>query len=289
MNFLQILILAVVQGLAELLPISSSAHVIVAERLLGLDPSSPRMTLLLVMLHSGTMFAVVAYFWRQWKEVYFQNGAASKKFAEFVVIATVLTGLVGVALTKIIENTVLRGIPHAQVEDLFSHLEIISPALALVGILILVAGIVENRSAVAKLSEKTDLNAKQAGVIGVVQGFCLPFRGFSRSGATISTGMLLGVEKSRVEMFSFTLAVVLTPPVVARELIRALGPLQAIEWTSFGSMLLSSFIGALFAFLAGLCALRWLSAWLERGRWYLFGIYCLLAAFVVASLHHFGY
>jgi undecaprenyl-diphosphatase len=289
MNFLQILILAIVQGLAELLPVSSSAHVIVTEKLLGLDPSAPRMTLLLVMLHTGTMFAVIAYFWRRWKETYFQNRATFKKFAEFIVIATALTGLIGVALTKLIEKTFLRGIPHAQVEDLFSHLEIISPALAFVGVLILVAGIVEHRSAVARVPEKPDLNIKQAGIIGVVQGFCLPFRGFSRSGATISAGMLLGVAKSRVEIFSFALAVVLTPPVVARELMRTLGPLHAIAWTNFGSMVLSSLIGAVFAFLAGLCALRWLSAWLERGRWYLFGIYCLFAAVVVACLHHFGY
>ena len=63
MTLLQVLILAAVQGAAELLPVSSSAHVIVTEKLMGLDPSSPEMTLLLVMLHTGTMFAVIAYFW----------------------------------------------------------------------------------------------------------------------------------------------------------------------------------------------------------------------------------
>jgi len=66
MNFLQILILGLVQGAAELLPVSSSAHVIVAEKLMGLDPSSPEMTFLLVMLHTGTMFAVIVYFWNSW-------------------------------------------------------------------------------------------------------------------------------------------------------------------------------------------------------------------------------
>jgi len=68
MHILYILILAFVQGLAELLPVSSSAHVVVVEKLLGLDPSSPAMTLLLVMLHTGTMFAVIVYFWSQWRE-----------------------------------------------------------------------------------------------------------------------------------------------------------------------------------------------------------------------------
>ena len=63
MTLFQILILAIIQGAAELLPVSSSAHVIVAEKLLGLDPTRPEMTLLLVMLHTGTMFAVIVYFW----------------------------------------------------------------------------------------------------------------------------------------------------------------------------------------------------------------------------------
>jgi undecaprenyl-diphosphatase len=64
MTLLQVVILAIVQGLAELLPVSSSAHVVVSEKLMGLDPSSPQMTLLLVMLHTGTMFAVIFYFWK---------------------------------------------------------------------------------------------------------------------------------------------------------------------------------------------------------------------------------
>ena len=67
MMLLKILILAVIQGAAELLPVSSSAHVIVAEKLMGLDPVSPEMTLLLVMLHTGTMFAVIVYFWKAWR------------------------------------------------------------------------------------------------------------------------------------------------------------------------------------------------------------------------------
>lgn len=146
MSLVYIFILAVVQGLAELLPVSSSAHVVVVEKLLGLDPSSAPMTLLLVMLHTGTMFAVIVYFWTQWRDTYFQSAASFKKFVGFVVLATALTGLVGETIIKVIERTVFRRFPHAQIEDLFSHLELVAPALALVGILILVAGIAEKRS-----------------------------------------------------------------------------------------------------------------------------------------------
>ena len=82
MNLLQVIVLAIVQGFAELLPVSSSAHVVVAEKLMGLDPSSPDMTLLLVMLHTGTMFAVIVYFWRSWKATYFSSRPMFQRFLD---------------------------------------------------------------------------------------------------------------------------------------------------------------------------------------------------------------
>jgi len=289
MPIFYILILAVVQGLAELLPVSSSAHVVVIEKLLGLDPSSPPMTLLLVMLHTGTMFAVIVYFWRQWQVTYFESMFAFKRFAALVVLATAFTGLIGEAIIKIIEKIAFRGAPHAEIEDLFSHLELIAPALAVGGILILIAGIFEKRNRSGGSAKTNDLTATQAGIIGAVQGLCLPFRGFSRSGATISAGMLLRVAKSSAELFSFALAVVLTPPVVAREVMRVVHAANTSGTVTFASAAFPSLLGAAFAFLAGLVALKWLSQWLEAGRWYLFGIYCLLAAAAVGYLHHLGY
>jgi undecaprenyl-diphosphatase len=288
-NLLQVVVLAFVQGLAELLPISSSAHVIIAEKLLGLDPSSPAMTLLLVMLHTGTMFAVIAYFWRDWRATYFQSVPAFKQFAVQVILATGLTGVIGLALMKLIEKTIFASAPRAQIEDLFSHLEIIAPALAAAGILILIAGMQEKRTSYNALAASPDLSNGQAGIIGAVQGLCLPFRGFSRSGATISAGMLAGVAKARAEAFSFALAVVLTPPVVAREVWRLIHAQRIQGTAALASATFPSLLGAFLAFLAGLVALKWLSQWLLTGRWYYFGIYCLAAAAAVAYLHHLGY
>jgi len=288
MSLLKVILLAIVQGLAELLPVSSSAHVVVTEKLLGLDPSSPPMTLLLVMLHTGTMVAVIVYFWAQWRATYFQSAAAFRAFAWQVVIATLCTALIGEGVGKVIERTLWRNVPHAEIEDLFSHLEFIAPALAAAGVLIIIAGLFERRHPAGAPSAAHELNAQRAGVIGAVQGLCLPFRGFSRSGATISTGLLLGVIKSRAEAFSFALAVVLTPPVVLREVMRLLRAAHA-GGADLRSAALASVLGAVVAFLAGLVALRWLSRWLEGGRWYWFGVYCLLAAGGVALLHHAGY
>ena len=74
-HYLQIAVLALIQGAAELLPVSSSAHVIVAQRVMGMDPSRPEQVFLLVMLHTGTMFAVLVYFWPRWRRLW-QSSAA---------------------------------------------------------------------------------------------------------------------------------------------------------------------------------------------------------------------
>jgi len=289
MTLFQVTILAIVQGLAELLPVSSSAHVVVVEKLLGLDPSAPPMTLLLVMLHTGTMFAVIVYFWRQWRDTYFQSLRVFNASAGRVIIATAITGIVGEAVIEIVEKTVLRNSPHAEIEVLFGRLDFIAPALGAAGLLILIAGILERRRSVPPPTSTADLSAKQAGVIGLIQGFCLPFRGFSRSGATISTGMLLGVAKSRAESFSFALAVVLTPAVVFREVMRLVQAEHASSHSDLTSVAFISVFGALIAFASGLVALKWLSRWLDGGRWHFFGIYCLVAAVAVMFLYHLGY
>ena len=302
MPILKVIILAIIQGLAELLPVSSSAHVVVAEKLMGLDPASPQMTLLLVMLHTGTMFAVIAFFWKSWKETCFSSAKAFKRFAVLVIWATVLTGIVGEVLKKIIEKTLFHDAAKAEIEQLFSHLELIAPALAAAGLLILIAGIVERRqmkdptllfeSGTLPADSEGMLTAKQAGWMGLVQGLALPFRGFSRSGSTISAGILTGAAKQGAERFSFALAVVLTPPVVGIELVRLLK--AAHEATAAGApidlhaALLSSLLGMVFSFFAGLAALKWLSSWLESGRWYIFGIYCLVASAGVFYLHAHG-
>jgi undecaprenyl-diphosphatase len=292
MSIFKVIILAIVQGLAELLPVSSSAHVVVAEKLMGLDPSSPQLTLLLVMLHTGTMFAVIAYFWNQWKKTYFSSGDAFKRFLVRLVWASVLTAVIGEVLVKGIEK--MAGAAKGEIEVLFGRLDLIAPALAVGGLLILLAGLMEKRRMGAHANVYGDsVTMRQAGWIGAIQGLCLPFRGFSRSGATISTGMLTGASKERAERFSFALAVVLTPPAVGREILRLLK--ASHEAAAAGTPIdlhgsvVTGLLGAIFAFLAGLVALKWLSSWLEEGRWYLFGIYCLVASVVVFGLYHAGY
>ena len=285
---LSIIILAVVQGLAELLPISSSAHVILAEKLLGLDPTSPEMTLLLVMLHTGTMIAVILYFWRSWKGAYFSSGEALRRTVKLLFLATVMTAVVGWALKSIIEKLALRNAHKAEIELLFGNLALIAAALAAVGFFIIYAGLRHAR----KGGHGHPVGTREAVWIGLVQGLCLPFRGLSRSGATISSGLAAGVSRASAEEFSFALAVILTPPVVGREIMRLLESRGALAASGNGSGLsvfLPGLLGLICSFLAGLLALRWLTGWLERGRWHYFGYYCLFASLVVLLVRAAGY
>jgi undecaprenyl-diphosphatase len=279
LTYFKILILAIIQGACELLPVSSSAHVIATEKLMGVDPSAPESTLLLVMLHTGTMFAVIVYFWNGWRRDYFQSTGQTQWFAIQILIATVCTLAVGFVLKLVIEKIFMRGVPHAQIEDLFDNLPLIAGALAAVGVLIIYTGWYGE-----KRGPGSEIQPHHSVWIGIVQGFCLPFRGFSRSGSTISTGLLLGLPKQKLEEFSFALAVVLTPLVVGREAWRLLKA-HSLSHETMMQMFAPGIVGMIFSFAAGLLALKWLSRWLEGGRWSWFGYYCLAAAVGVLLIH----
>jgi undecaprenyl-diphosphatase len=296
-NFIQILILGLVQGAAELLPVSSSAHVIVAEKLMGIDPSKPESTFLLVMLHTGTMFAVIAYFWKSWGRDYFADATTLVSVVINIAAATVVTLIVGLGLKVLIEHVILHGAPpagatvqdiathKAAVEDLFRNLWLVGGALFAAGALIFYSGAREGKRPV-----EGDMNINKSLVIGAVQGLCLPFRGFSRSGATISTGLILGVQRRLIEEFSFALAVVLTPFADGYELYRLVKAQKATGVKlDYVHLFTPGLIGMACAFVAGFLALILLSRLLESGKWKFFGIYCFVAALAVFGLAFAGF
>ncbi|HZZ73794.1 MAG TPA: undecaprenyl-diphosphate phosphatase, partial [Pirellulales bacterium] len=179
LHILEVLLLAIVQGAAELLPVSSSAHVAVVSRLIGLNKAgSPfEWAFLLVMLHTGTMFAVLLYFWPRWKPLL--------KYLPMLLGATVATLALGGGLKFGIERFLLDHEHHQKIESLFQNLPLIAAALVVVGVFIIAAGYKEARSP----GTIESLSWPHAILIGLVQAICLPFRGLSRSGSTISTGM----------------------------------------------------------------------------------------------------
>jgi len=296
--YLKVLVLALIQGAAELLPVSSSAHVILAEKLMGLEPKKPDMLFLLIMLHTGTMFAAIVYFWSAWKKLLtpqkdpttFLGGAVRlplwlrllffvrrHRFIFLVLLATAVTGVFGLGLKFLIEKVVMErllGREKGEVEDMFDNLRLIGAALAAVGLLIMASSVFD------KAGPGGVLTPMRAVLIGLVQGLVLPFRGFSRSGSTISVGLVSGLPRKLAEEFSFALAVVLTPAVIVRYTDRLFKSPEAAN-TRWFELILPGLIGMVLSFLSGLAALRLLGAVLEGGRWAWFGIYCLLFACVM--------
>ena len=237
--------------------------------------------MLLVMLHTGTMFAVIVYFWNGWRRDYFSSGLKGKDFLVQIIVATICTLVVYKAIEIVVKKVLLHGSPNADIESLFSNLVLVGAALFAVGILIIYAGI---RSEGARGGAEVQL--PHSLWIGIVQGFCVPFRGFSRSGATISTGLLLGVSRENLEEFSFALAVVITPLAIAREAFRLLKANKAAAvHVPLMHLMTPGLVGMVFSFVAGLLALKWLSSWLEAGQWKLFGFYCVAASIAVLALH----
>lgn len=288
-----VIVLAIVQGLAELLPVSSSAHVIVAAELLHENMSTPNNALLLVLLHTGTIFAVIAYFWQRWMDEIFGSWTKFIRMVQLLFVSTLLSGLIFLPVNKLVEHVLSRSGQRADIEALFNKLNWIAPALALAGLLILYAGLREAKRPETETKKTTagrGVHWLDAIVMGVLQGFAIPFRGFSRSGVTISGGLLTGGERTEIESYSFAMVVLITPLALAWELRRVYKTAHLNGYTvHWGPALTPGIIGMIFSFVAGLLALKWLSRWLESGRWYVFGIYCLLAAGAMGYLYHLGY
>jgi len=282
MTIISLIILASIQALAELLPVSSSAHVILVGRFLGFDPTTPQGTFFLVMLHTGTMFAVLFYFRKRWMEWLRRPVGGGWSLVIALVVATVCTGIFGGILKTAIEKLAFSGEGPHEIESLFGNLYLIAGSLFAAGTLILFS----SRKDV--VGGSPSVSVKQSVWIGIIQGLCLPFRGFSRSGATISTGMLIGVSRMTAEDFSFALAVLVTPPVILREVMRMSKEAALTGEGINSSLLLPGFLGMVVSFIVGLFALRWLSAWLERGRWKYFGFYCIALSVVVVAIRTFA-
>jgi len=280
MHILQILLLAIVQGAAELLPISSSAHVVLAARLIGFDINTKQnheWAFLLVMLHTGTMLSVLWYFRARWRWL--------RQEVPALIAGTIATGIVGGALIVGIEHTFLRHADgtHGDIEETFDNLPLIASGLFAAGLIIIISGFRDQRSP----ARGESIGLWRSALIGAVQGMALPVRGFSRSGSTISAGMLAGIARIRAEEFSFALSVLLTPVIIVREVSKIVSEhaLAKLGERSLSEVLFSGLAGMFFSCLAGLVALWVLSRWLEKQRWQWFGFYCLAAAAIVLAIH----
>lgn len=265
MNFIQAIILGIVQGLTEFLPVSSSAHLVIVPYLFNwsLDPTKAFIFDVLVQL--GTLVAVILYFWADLVAIFksvIQGIKQKTPFKEadsrlgwYIVLGTIPAGLAGLLLKD-------------HVEAVFDSPEITAILLVVTAILLVSA------ERLAK-KEKTldELTWKDSLLIGVFQALAI-FPGISRSGATISGGLFKGYTREGAARFSFLLSI---PIMLAAGLLSVIDLVQAEFFLDFLPILILGFV---IAGVVGYFSIRWLLSYVKNNSFFGFAIYCVVISAV---------
>jgi undecaprenyl-diphosphatase len=266
MTILQAIILGIIQGLTEFLPVSSSAHLVLTPYLLGWKIPAQEAFIFDVLVQVASLVAVVAYFWtdliillRAWLTGLIQR----KPFADpqarlgwLLILATIPAGLAGVLIKD-------------RVERAFSN------PVAAASFLFVSAGMLAAAEYFSRQKRETEqLNWKDALWIGLAQAISI-FPGISRSGATISGGMTRGLKRAASARFAFLMSI---PIMLAAGLLASL---DMFKISGFASMLPVFIPGLLASAIVSYFAIRWLLRYLTQRSLYIFALYCALLGSVV--------
>jgi len=250
LTLLDVLLLALIQGVAEWLPISSSGHLAIAQRQLGLKVP----VLFDVMLHVGTLGVVLIAFRKDIVKILraivrLDTSSNEGKLALFIIVGNVPTAVVGLIFRETFKS-------------FFSNLTVVGAALICTGVLLLASRL--------KREEKK-LGYVDSLLIGTAQGLAL-IPGISRSGATIAVGLLLGVERETAFKYSFLLSV----PAIVGATVE-----ESTVVGGFGVDVFTMLLGVFFAMLVGYASLKAFSRVVKGGKLHLFAPYCLILGLTV--------
>lgn len=253
MTFLQSILLGIVEGVTEFLPISSTGHLILASSLLGLVENEFTKSFE-IAIQLGAILAVVALYWKK----FFDIDLLKKLFVAFLP-----TGILGLLFYHLVK-TYLLGNTLVVLTSLFIG------GLVLIGFEAWRAG---------KDGAVTELSYRQAFLVGLFQSVAM-IPGVSRSGATIIGGLALGVSRATIVEFSFFLAVPTMLAATGLDLLKS-----GLDFTTHEWLLL--LVGAAVSFVVALAAIRWLLAYVRRHSFSVFGVYRILLAilFAIFALH----
>jgi len=259
MSWLEALILGIVQGLTEYLPVSSSGHLAIGSYLFGID-GADNLTFT-VLVHVATVLSTFVVLWSE--------------------IAWLLKGLFKFEMndeTRYVLNIVVSMIPIGIVGLFFKDKveEVFGSGLLIVGCMLLLTAALLIFSYYAKPRIKEKISMKDAFVIGLAQA-CAVMPGLSRSGSTIATGLLLGNKKESLAQFSFLMVI---PPILGEALLDVLKVVKGEE-VAGGIDTLPLVVGFVAAFLSGCIACKWMINIVKRGKLIWFGIYCAIVGLVI--------
>ncbi len=261
MTVLDGIILGILQGLTEFLPISSSGHIELGTALLGVNTKSHFIFSLVV--HSATALSTMVIFRKDIgqliKELFELRYNDATRYVLFLIISAVPVALVGILYDK-------------EIEQFFSG------QILLVGFMLLVTGLLLSMTYYAP-SQNGEVTWGKALLIGLAQSIAI-LPGISRSGATISTALLMGVEKEKAARFSFLMVLI---PILGGSFLKFLEFLESPN--SYPQISLEVIIAGFFAaFFAGLIACKWMMAIVKRGKLIYFALYCFIVGIIAIVL-----
>jgi undecaprenyl-diphosphatase len=265
MDIINAIILGIVEGLTEFLPISSSGHLIVAERLLGFKDSAETFT---VVIQVGSILAVIWYYRNDLiKRVLGLSSSNIQRFWLNIIIASVPAGLLGLIFAK-------------KIDALFFHPVPVAIALIVGGIILWV---IESRpSSHTQTTELADVDAvtpMQALWIGIAQIFSVVFPGTSRSGSTIVGGMLTGLNRATATAFSFYLGMPILVLASLYKLYKARDSLSSIPGGS-----LALIVGTVVSFASAFLVVGWLLNYVSKNNFKPFAIYRVVLGVIILVL-----
>lgn len=261
MSYLEAIILGLVQGLTEFLPVSSSGHLVLTQKLMRVEDQGVTFE---ILVHFGTLLSVVIYFWRPLWRMFLsilppfrEDCAADRKRIVYLAIASVPAGIVGFSpLGDVFKGAYERP--------------------ALVGLLLVLTGAMLFLPRFLRRRGVREVGYGSALAMGVGQAFAI-LPGISRSGSTIVSGMLAGTKSSDAAEFSFLMAI----PAIAAAAMLECRHLDQLETELLGAYLAGAFV----AFASGLAAIYTVLASIRRGKFEYFGVYCLVVG--VAAFFYF--
>lgn len=270
MNWLEAVILGLVQGLTEFLPVSSSGHLVLTQYWLGLKSQN---IIFEVFVHFGTLLAVVLVYRKDIVEIilsifrFFPNLSKTKEYyqansyfriAIFILIGSIPAAIVGLFFSELFEK-------------MFTQPFWVSIMLIITACILLATNWTSTKHSSTKLGD--------AIIMGVVQAFAI-IPGISRSGSTISAGMFMGLDKNEAARFSFLLSL---PAILGASILKFF---DLLEQSPPIKQFLSILIGTFVAFISGYWAIRFLLDLIKKGKLSYFAYYCF-AAGIIGAIYFF--
>ncbi len=258
MGIIEAIILGIIQGLTEFLPVSSSGHIEIGQAILGMDSLKENEELLSVVLHGATALSTIWVFRKDIAEIisgFFSGDSEQRSFVWKIIISMIPAAFVGLFFDDLLK-VLFEG-----------QLQLVGFMLLITGALLFVADRAKNT--VKKVSYSN------AVIIGLAQAFAI-LPGISRSGATISTSVLLGIDRERAARFSFLMVVPLILGKMAKDVLDG----KMVLSEDMAVPLLAGFAAA---FITGAIACIWMIKLVKSSRLWWFGIYCIIVGLIAIA------